>query len=443
MDFRPPVGKQLESINLATRRINLWEGSVRSSKTISSLVAWIAYVMTGPPGNLLMVGKTERTLKRNILDVLAELLPRGAFRHVAGSAGECFIFGRRIYIAGANDERAGDRIRGMTLAGAYVDEASVIPESFWTMLLSRLSEPGARCFATTNPESPQHWLKLKYLDRAGLWLTHDSNVEQAADALDMARFSFRLADNPALSPAYVAALRMEYTGLWSKRLIDGLWVLAEGSIFDSFDSEVGGRHVVATLPEMDRFWLGIDYGTTNPFVALLLGLGVDDCIYVVREWRWDSHAKRRQLTDAEYSTNLRKWLVDLGRERLAESWGESLEGMLDRVYVDPSAASFAVQMYRDGWHGVHHADNAVGDGIRAVNTLLNAGRLKVHESCSGLIAETTGYVWDSRAQAMGEDKPIKVDDHGPDAMRYGVWSQRRLWLPWTTAPAADPYEVAA
>lgn len=448
MEFQPLVGKQLDSVNLAWSRINLWEGSVRSSKTISSLVRWIAFVITNEaPGNLLMVGKTERTLKRNILDTLEELLPRGAFKHVAG-AGECFIFGRRIYIAGANDERAGDRIRGMTLAGCYVDEVSVLPESFWTMLLSRLSIPGAKAFGTTNPEGPRHWLKLKYLDRAGKWLKHDGKLATTVNGLDMVRMSFRLEDNPGLDPAYVAALKQEYTGLWYKRFIEGLWVLAEGSIWDTFDAEPGGGHVVRTLPEFERFWLGIDYGTTNPFVAVLIGVSteIDDGqqrLYVAREWRWDSKEKRRQLTDAEYSTKLRQWLVELGHEGLADTNGGSLEPYLERVYVDPSAASFATQLYRDGWRGVNHADNTVDDGIRAVSTLLNADRLKIHESCQGLIGETSGYVWDTKAQALGIDKPIKVDDHGPDAMRYAVWSRRHLWRPWVASMPADDEAEAA
>lgn len=437
MRFQPLVGKQLASVNLATHRQNIWEGSVRSSKTICSLVRWVHFVLNAPPGNLIMVGKTERTLKRNILDTLAEMLPQKGFRHVQG-AGECFIFGRRIYIAGANDERAADRIRGMTAVGAYVDEVSLVPESFFTMLLGRLSEPGAQLFGTTNPESPRHWLKVKYLDRAGFWLRHDGGHETVAEGLNLARFSFRLADNPTLNPEYVASLRKEYTGLWEKRLIDGLWVLAEGSVYDTFVADAG-PHVVTALPEFERFWLAIDYGTTNPFVALLMGLGVDDRIYVAREWRWDSKAQRRQLTDAEYSTRLREWLAALDNERLAGR--DSLLEVLDRIYVDPSAASFSLQLYHDGWYGVHHADNDVSDGIRAVSTLLNADRLKIHASCEGLIAEKSGYVWDRRAQERGVDQPMKVDDHGPDAERYGVYSQRRLWLPWVSFPA-DAAEAA-
>lgn len=428
MNVAPLVGKQRQSVELADHRLNIWDGSVRSSKTISSLIAWLLYVRSGPAGNLAMVGKTERTLKRNVIDVLVEMLGPKRCRHVQGE-GELHLLGRRIYLAGANDERAQEKIRGLTLAGAYVDEASVIPESFWAMLLTRLSVEGARLFGTTNPDSPNHWL-LQYLKRASTWIDHDGNLHRlhGDDRLDLARFSFRLADNPTLSPAYVEALAREFTGLWYQRFILGLWVLAEGAIYDTFDPRPGGPHVVDRLPPMEEWWLGVDYGTANAFVTLLFGLGVDHRIYVAREWRWDSRKERRQLTDAEYSRRLRDWLDGLG-------WpdGHSAD-LVDRVYVDPSAASFITQLWSDGWVGVRGANNDVADGIRSVSSLLVGDRLKIHRSCTGLIEEKTGYVWDPKASERGEDKPLKERDHGPDAERYGVMGARRHWRSWLSLP---------
>jgi PBSX family phage terminase large subunit len=424
VEVTPLVGKQRQSVQHATARLNIWDGSVRSSKTICSLLAWLRYVRTGPAGNLAMVGKTERTLKRNVIDVLSEMLGPSRCKANWGD-GELMLLGRRIYLAGANDEKAQEKIRGLTLAGAYVDEASIVPESFWAMLLTRLSVDGAQLFATTNPDSPNHWLLKNYLAKAALWVDLDGKVRRfdKGDRLDLHRFSFKLADNPNLSPKYVADLAKEFTGLWYLRFIEGRWVLAEGAIYDMFDPTEGGRHIVSRIPKIVHWCLGIDYGTTNPFVALLLGVGDDDRIYVCREWRWDSKEKRRQLTDAEYSEALRDWLTN-------PRTGELLP--LSRIFIDPSAASFVAQMWRDGWPGITPADNAVEDGIRSVSSLLGADRLRVHESCTGLIDEKVGYVWDPKAGERGEDKPLKQRDHGPDAERYAVMGLRRWWRDWLT-----------
>jgi PBSX family phage terminase large subunit len=429
MTVSPLTGKGLESVRLADARLNLWEGSVRSSKTVSSLMAWIKFVRESPPGNLIMVGKTERTLKRNVIDPLVEWLGASRCRLIAGS-GELWLLGRRVYVAGANDERAQEKIRGLTCVGAYVDEVSTMPESFWSMLLSRLSVDGARLFGTTNPDSPAHWLLKNYLQRASVWLDHSGKLlrSEDPDKLDLARFSFRLADNPYLSASYIDALSREFTGLWRKRFIEGLWVAAEGAIYDMWDEDL---HVIDLVPPITQWLcLSVDYGTTNPFHGVLFGLGAEndqfgmrrDCLYGVAEYRWDSRQKHRQLTDLEYCRELRQWLATVRFP------GTHLRGPTPQyLVVDPSAASFKVQAFQDNWN-VIDGDNAVLDGIRLVSSLLSAGRLKFSRSgCPAVIEEFPAYSWDEKAAMKGDDKPIKVADHGLDAVRYGTKSTRSLW----------------
>lgn len=432
MTVAPLAGKQRDSVVNATARVCMWEGSVRSGKTVASLLAWLRYVRTGPAGNLLMVGKTERTLKRNIIDPLVDMLGRRRCRYIQGD-GVVWLLGRRVYVAGANDERANEKIRGLTLAGAYVDEASLVPESFWSMLLTRLSIEGAQLFATTNPDAPRHWLKRDWLDKASVQIRRDGTLVRGGDGarLDLARFTFTLDDNPHLPAAYVTALKREFVGLWYRRFILGEWVAAEGAIFDMLDPTVGG-HLVDRLPAMYAWWIALDYGTVNPFHAVLLGHGHDDRLYVAREWRWDSRAKRRQLTDAQYVAQLGEWVRG------------GCDGALDdheapeRVFVDPSAASFMRAAYLDGWGGLVGADNTVLDGIRDVASLLAAGRLLIHESCDATVDEMSGYSWDEKAQARGEDAPLKQDDHAPDAVRYLIRGIRPVWRSWL-----DRVDVAA
>lgn len=378
--------KGLRSITESTARLNVWHGAVRSSKTICSMVRWLEYVKSGPPGDLLMTGKTERTLKRNILDPLEQIIGRG-FKYNRGT-GEAKLLNRRIYIAGANDERSEGKIRGLTLAGAYGDELSLWPETFFKMLLSRLSVPGAKLFGTTNPDSPYHWLKTDYIDNS---------------ELDLKSWHFELEDNPNLDQAYIDSLKKEYTGLWYKRFISGLWVLAEGAIYDMWDDNV---HAVDIIPErFDRYYLGVDYATGNPTAFILIGqAGLK--LYAIDEYYWDSARTGRQKTDAEYSADLKKFIE--GRYPQA-------------ILVDPSAASFILQLRRDQVPGIRNADNSVLDGIRNVASFISGSRFFVYKKkCPNLLKEFAGYVWDPKAQKKGEDKPIKTNDHALDATRYVV-----------------------
>ncbi|MFC8095359.1 PBSX family phage terminase large subunit [Streptomyces sp. NPDC057301] len=397
----PLSGKQLDSIRQATARINIWHGSVRSGKTIASLLCFLFAVRRAPAsGLIIIVGRSLQTIERNIIEPLQDpaLFDDVAdeVRHTRGAT-TAVILGRVVHLIGASDARAEGRLRGLTAALAYVDEITLLPEPFFVQLLARLSVPGARLLGTTNPDSPRHWLRTDYLEREA--------------ELDLAAWHFRLADNPSLSEAYVAALSAEYTGLWRRRMIDGAWVVAEGAIYDMFDEQ---QHVVDELPAMRRHWVGVDYGTTNPFAALLLGLGDDDRLYVVSEWRHDSRAAHRQMTDAQYSTALRAWLDE---QQVAPEW----------TFIDPSAASFMAQMWSDGHPGVARAHNAVIDGIRSTANALDSRLLRVHRSCTGLLDELPAYVWSTEAAERGEDKPVKRDDHSVDALRYVIHSTAHEW----------------
>ena len=397
------AGKQLDSILDSTARINIWQGSVSSGKTISSLIRWIEFCQNGAKGNLLMVGKTERTLKRNVIDVLGEILDGSGSLVTRTGSGEIQIGSRTIYIVGANDERAEAKIRGLTLAGAYGDEVTLWSESFFNMLLSRLRVPNAQLFLTTNPDSPNHWLKKKFLDRES--------------ELDIQNFSFQLGDNHTLDPKYVESLKAEYSppsSLWYRRFINGEWIMAEGAVYDCFDRT---ENIVSELPKMREYYVGIDYGTTNPLCALLIGEGVDDQLYVVKEYYYDSATKQRQLSDAEYSRELRNFLDGYD---------------VRKIFVDPSAASFITQLWRDNHLGVTKANNNVQDGIRIVYNLIGSRKLKIHSSCNRLIEEIESYVWDVKQQERGEDKPLKRNDHAVDALRYVMIALGAIWRHWIT-----------
>ncbi|MEV5537444.1 PBSX family phage terminase large subunit [Saccharopolyspora shandongensis] len=388
----------------------MWSGAIRSGKTIASLLRWLIYVADAPRGGQLVVaGRTRDSVARNVFAPLQDpslFGPLADHIHYTAGAPTGRILDRTVYVLGASDAKAERVLRGLTCAGAYVDEVTVVAEDFFVQLLGRMSVPGARLFGTTNPDNPAHWLRRRYLDRL--------------DALpDWRSFTFALDDNPALEQSYKDSIRREYTGLWHRRYILGEWVAAEGAVFDMWEP---ARHVVPwdELPDMSRLLaVGVDYGTTNATAAVLLGEGVDGCLYLVDEWRHDPAHAQARLTDAQLSAGLREWL---DREHHPRQRGARPTW----VVVDPAAASLRVQLHQDGTV-TQAADNDVSYGIRVVSSLLGADRLKVSDRCRGWIAEAPGYSWDDAATEKGEDKPIKVADHSLDAGRYALVTTENLW----------------
>lgn len=408
---------QVHAVRHSGGRVNVWSGAIRSGKTFSSLLRWLVFLADAPRGGeLVIVSRTRDTAWRNVIGPLQDPSLFGPVATmVVGNYGAptVTILGRRVFILGASDAKAEKIVRGLTVAGAYVDEATVLPEEFFTQLLGRMSVPGAQMFATTNPDNPAHWLKRKYLDRL-------------ADLPDWRSFTFTLDDNPALTDAYKASVRREFTGLWYRRFILGEWVAAEGAIYSMWDP---ARHVTAwsDLPAMERLLaVGVDQGTTNATSAIMLGLGREPSgrarLYLVDEWRHDPSVSQVRLTDAQQAAQLREWL---GVKHLPQEHDPRVEW----VAVDPAAASFRLQLHNDGVPSVTTADNDVAFGIRTVASLLGAGGLVVADTCRGWIDEVTGYSWDPKATLKGHDAPLKVADHSLDAGRYAVVTTEALWRP--------------
>lgn len=383
--------KQIYSLKNSTARLNIWEGPVRSGKSYSCYWRWIDFIQNGAPGPLIITGRTEPTIKRNIIRPLQELI--GDDLQYKSGTGEVKLWGRTIDVVGANDERAEAKIRGSEFAGALMDEVTIIPENFTKMLFSRLSLPGSQFFGSTNPDSPFHWLKTDYIDKK--------------DSMNIKVFSFKMEDNPSLTEEFKNDLKKEYSGLWYQRYIEGHWVLAEGAIYDFFDEKI---HTISNPPGMaSGYVVGIDYGTSNPCVFSLIGynMGCYPNMWLEKEYYYDSKACNRQKSDSEYVDDLAKFIAGYN---------------VKAVYVDPSALSLKVEMRKVGIPNVMDAVNDVLPGIRFQGQLLSNGTYKICMNCTNSIKEYSTYLWDEKASRRGIDQPLKQNDHCCDAQRYALYT---------------------
>lgn len=398
--------KQEESVLDAFRRLNVWCGSVRSGKTIGSIIRLLEVLACPPPGgHIVIVGKTERTIKQNVIAPIEGLVGRSRVKF--GQDGQVRICGVVCLMVGANDARAEGKIRGGTFAVAYVDEIVLIPEGFFRMLLSRLSVAGATFLGTTNPDSPFHWFKRDFIDKADL---------------DLALFHFVIDDNPTLPPEYVASLKKEYTGLWYRRFILGEWCQAEGAVYaDQWDE---GRCTFTGFTQQLEWWAACDYGTTNPTTFGLYSRDRAGNVWCWSEYWWDSRATKRQKSDEEYVTDYLEWINTSAREVAEDAAGSGFPAPSCRpghVRLDPSAASLKVAFEKRGIR-VDAANNDVLEGIKHVGGLLQRGAFRIHKRCKESIREMGSYVWDPKAQARGEDAPVKTDDHTQDRHRYAIYN---------------------
>lgn len=402
----PIQGPPEDSILDSDGRFNVWGGPVRSGKTVHSMIRWLEFCMVAPKGDLWMIGKTAGSLERNILAPLKEFTD-GAFDYSLTQS-KAWLGDREIYTMGASNKDAEARIRGSTAAGIYGDELTLWPSNVFKQCGMRMSVRGAKLFGTTNPDGPFHYLKTDYIDKR----------KALGGPLDLNYFSWRIEENTTLDPAYVQALYQEYTGLWFKRFISGQWVAAEGAIYDFWDEEI---HTIESPPAADYYFAAVDYGTSNATAAGLFGVSLAHPLFgpdgrrarprvwLERSYYYSGRDTGKQKTDGEYAADLKVFYAGV---------------RLKYIYVDPSAASFKAELRKEGFT-VKDADNDVINGIRRQAQMLHSGEYRVVKDVSNtpIIQEYSAYLWDEKASARGEDKPIKQHDHGKDMERYALLSE--------------------
>lgn len=404
------------------------DGAIRSGKTVSMSLSYVFWAMSSFNGqNFIMAGKTISSFQRNVLTNLKMMLrSRGyhCIHHLSGETPNMLEVTKGkvtnyFHIFGGKDEGSQELVQGITAAGAFFDEVALMPESFVNQATGRCSITGSKFWFNCNPAGPMHWFKTGWINKCVGYLGRKKAEELRAankEVKNILYLHFTMDDNLSLDEAIKKRYRSLYAGVFFLRYIEGLWAVAEGLIYTMFTKSVN-IYDDETRPKgleyLSTRTISLDYGTTNPCVFLDI-YDDGDTIWVDREYRWDSRVEKEgQKTDSQYGDDMVSFM------------GDNPDLQCD-VVSDPSAASFIAELKSRGYI-VKPADNEVLDGIRVVAALFQAGKIKVHKRCEGLITEIRSYVWDDKAAQHGDEKPVKQLDHGPDALRYFCMTKLPKW----------------
>lgn len=357
------------------------DGAVRSGKTSIMMWSFVRWAMENFDGQRFGIcGKTVDSTAKNIIVPFISMADTKRRYNIRWRRSEKVLeVGRGTVknffeVFGGRDESSFMLIQGRTLAGVLLDEVVLMPESFVNQALARCSVDGAKMWFSCNPDNPMHWFYTGWIQK-----------RQEHNALYL---HFTMRDNPSLSESVLKRYESGFTGVFYDRYVRGLWVAAEGLVYDQF----GEENIVDDVPEGGEYFISCDYGTLNPFSA---GLWCWDgkTATRVREYYYSGRETRANKTDEEYYTEVEKLAGDLS---------------IKSVVVDPSAASFIEVIRRHKRFTVKKAVNDVIPGIVTTARYLRYGTIKIHRSCQNCIREFGRYRWDEKSP---EDRPIKENDH--------------------------------
>ena len=386
------------------------DGSVRSGKTASMACSFILWAMaTFDRARFGICGNTVQSAERNIIMELLQMADITHYFNVSYIGGSKHILTvkgngkqNQFHVFGGKDEASYKLVQGITLSGVLFDEVALMPESFVNQAIARtLSVGDARLWFNCNPDNPQHWFYQQ-------WILKADNGERN----DVLHLHFTMQDNPIMTPQKIQRAASVYpAGAFYDRYVLGLWRVAEGLVYQDFDPAVSVIHDYKPS-ERAVFYLSIDYGTLNP-TSIGLWAVADDFAVRIKESYYEARKAGKQKDDEQHYQEI---------ERLAEGYD------IQRIVVDPSAASLITCIQHHADYSVRKANNSVIDGIRYTMTLLKQKRILIADTCTDAIREFGLYRWDDKKQ---QDAVIKENDHAMDDIRYFCYTILRH-LDWRT-----------
>ena len=343
---------------------------------------------TGQGKHFIITGHTIGSIKRNILDSMGEMF---AIDCKPNNHGEFSLFGNYVHCFGTDKMDSYKAMTGMTAHGWYANEISLQHRNSVQEAFNRCSGEDAFIIWDTNPDYPEHPVKLNFIDHSDERLSNGRTWIKA--------WHFDIDDNPHLSTEYIENLkRSTPPGMWYDRAIKGLWCAAEGLVYEHFDREI---HIIEPfeIPSDWRRVRGVDFGWTNPFVMLWGAVDHDGRLYI-----YDEHYKANMLiADHANAINKRK-------------------GTFDWTVADHDAQERAE--LHDCGIPTMAADKDVEYGIQKVAERLviqpdGFPRLMIFGTCGNTISEFGLYQWEEQKEGRAQKEvPRKDHDHAMDCLRY-------------------------
>ena len=395
--------KQKEFIRNANKRYNIKTGATRSGKTYLDILYTIPSRIrerSGKDGLNVILGVTNSTIERNILQPLRELYGDKLVGTI-NSHNIAKLFGEDVYCLGAEKVSQVSKIRGASIKYCYCDELAEYNQEVFELLKSRLDKEYSVLDGALNPESPTHWLK-QFLD---------------SDA-DIYCQTYTIFDNPFLPPKFVENLCKEYEGtVYYNRYILGQWCNAEGLIYTRFANEP--TKYIWNKKKPDGTYdlpsgitvIGIDYGGTKSGQAFVCTRISDDYKKVI------VLGSEKHMGDID-PDDLEELEIEFAKKMMYK-YNCDIDYMLPDNEEVVLIRGLKRRVQEMGWSTIVRGctKEPINDRIDCGRTMISYGILSyIDEECKIFVDALSSALWDGNAK---ED--TRLDDFTTDIDTIDAW----------------------
>ncbi|MCD7722726.1 MAG: PBSX family phage terminase large subunit [Clostridiales bacterium] len=371
------------------------DGAVRSGKSVSMAPSFVIWAMANYNNQAFaLCGKTISSLRRNVTNTLKSQLLSLGYSVDERRADNLITISLHdtenyFYMFGGKDESSQDLIQGITLAGVFFDEVALMPKSFVDQAEARCSVENAKLWYNCNPKSPAHFFYTDYIQ---------NEVYKAKNLLYL---HFVMDDNLTLSEKTKERYKRMFSGVFYQRNILGLWVTAEGKIYNSFtkdniidvnkwyERDKDGKFKHSLRQRLSIGTIGVDFGGNKSSTAFTLSL-------YTKSFGETIVAKERRIREEISPDELEQMFIDFCKECLLEypfvrvAYCDSAEQVLIRGLRNASAKAKIPIAIKNAKKG------AIIDRIRFGITMFSQHRFFIVSSCTETIDAYDNAVWDDK-----------------------------------------------
>jgi len=414
-----PLPWQVEAFR-DRRPIKLLTGGAGGGKSLVAAEQMHALALKYPNATIIIGRKARETMTNSTIPFFVQGVvgPDPRVRFLKSEFRCDYYNGSQVIFFGMNDDKQREALRSVGSKGAvdfaWLEEANAFHRADFNEVLGRMRGTAAgwnQVVLSTNPDRPTHWINQDIII--------PSRTE--AGSRRYAVFISKAENNKYNSAGYQDTLA-QMTGVQHDRLVKGLWVQAEGVVYDLFDPDEKTGHVIKPFP-IPNDWRRIrmiDFGYTNPFSCLWAALDNDGRMYVYRELYktktlCEDHAKRIiALTGAE---RIEATIADHDAEDRAtlERHGVPTRPAYKAIEPGIQAVTNRLRKVGDGKPRLFFFENMLEKGGGADPALLEA------KQPTSLLSEFEAYAWPKGVDGKPlKEVPIDAWNHSCDGLRYGV-----------------------
>lgn len=369
----------------ATKPVVVNVGGADSSKSYSLAQLFIGKLISEKNKTFLICRKTLPSLRLTAMDLVLKLLKLyGYYGHMKHNKSEL-----TLRVAGLNN----------LLVFASIDD----PEKYKSAEFNYIWMEEANDFTW------EDFIILKLRLRAKTTADQPNRMYMTCNPSEVEGMVSRVLKEPDSEEIHSTYLDNRFASETDIAVLEGLreqdeayWLIYAKGKFAKLKGQIHELQMMSgPYPECEEYIKGLDFGFVNPNELLRIGIDMEKRMLYVTELIWAAG-----MTNADLVKEMKKVIPE-------EKRGEE-------IYADSAEPARIEEIYHEGFN-IHEADKSVKDGIDAVNRFKIVSR----EENVNFNKEMKGYKRKVDRKGIVQEEPVKFRDHGPNALRYAVYTHLR------------------